>query len=119
VRLLHYLMLLLIAVSVVISLQTVGVALMIAMLVTPAATAYLLVRRLPVLMAALRPHRRRRGRRSACTSPTTSTWPPGPPVVLVCTGLLRTGLPVQPATRAGVAPAPALNGPHSRIDARP
>lgn len=50
VRLLHYLMLLLIAVSVVISLQTVGVALMIAMLVTPAATAYLLARRLPVLM---------------------------------------------------------------------
>lgn len=50
VGLLHYLMLLLIAVSVVISLQTVGVALMIAMLVTPAATAYLLVRRLPALM---------------------------------------------------------------------
>lgn len=51
VGLLHYLMLLLIAVTVVISLQTVGIALMIAMLVTPAATAFLLVRRLPAMMA--------------------------------------------------------------------
>ena len=51
VGLLHYLMLLLVAVTVVISLQTVGIALMIAMLITPAATAFLLVRRLPALMA--------------------------------------------------------------------
>jgi manganese/iron transport system permease protein len=43
---LHYLLLLLIAVTIVVSLQTVGVALMVAMLVTPAATAYLLTRRL-------------------------------------------------------------------------
>jgi manganese/iron transport system permease protein len=43
---LHYLLLLLIALTVVVSLQTVGVALMVAMLVTPAATAYLLTRRL-------------------------------------------------------------------------
>jgi manganese/iron transport system permease protein len=48
--LLHYLLLVLIAVTVVVSLQTVGVALMVAMLVTPAATAYLLARRLPVMM---------------------------------------------------------------------
>ena len=47
---LHYLLLVLIAVTVVVSLQTVGVALMVAMLVTPAATAYLLARRLPVMM---------------------------------------------------------------------
>jgi len=47
---LNYLLLLLIAVAIVISLQTVGVALMTAMLVTPAATAYLLTRRLPVMM---------------------------------------------------------------------
>ena len=46
-RLLYYLLLILIAVAIVISLQTVGVALMMAMLVTPAATAYLLTRRLP------------------------------------------------------------------------
>jgi len=47
---LHYLLLLLIAVTIVVSLQTVGIALMVAMLVTPAATAYLLARRLPTMM---------------------------------------------------------------------
>lgn len=47
---LHYLLLILIAVAVVVSLQTVGVALMVAMLVTPAATAFLLTRRLPFMM---------------------------------------------------------------------
>ncbi len=50
VRLLESLLLVLIAVAIVVSLQTVGVALMVAMLVTPAATAYLLTRRLPVMM---------------------------------------------------------------------
>lgn len=49
-RLLEYLLLALIAVAIVVSLQTVGVALMVAMLVTPAAAAYLLTRRLPVMM---------------------------------------------------------------------
>ena len=49
--LLHYLLLVLIALTIVVSLQTVGVALMVAMLVTPAATAYLLTRRLPTMMA--------------------------------------------------------------------
>jgi len=49
-RLLEYLLLLIIAVTIVISLQTVGVALMVAVLVTPAAAAYLLTRRLPVMM---------------------------------------------------------------------
>ncbi len=51
VRLLEFLLLILIAVTIVVSLQTVGVALMVAMLVTPAATAYLLTKRLPVMMA--------------------------------------------------------------------
>ncbi|MGW8250195.1 MAG: metal ABC transporter permease, partial [Anaerolineales bacterium] len=50
-RLLDYLLLVLIALTIVVSLQTVGVALMVAMLVTPAATAYLLTRRLPYMMA--------------------------------------------------------------------
>lgn len=50
VAFLHYLQLALIAVAIVVALQTVGVALMIAMLVTPAATAYLLTRRLAVMM---------------------------------------------------------------------
>ena len=40
----------LIALAIVVSLQTVGVALMVAMLVTPAATAYLLTRYLPKMM---------------------------------------------------------------------
>jgi manganese/iron transport system permease protein len=44
------LLLLLLALTVVISLQTVGIALVAAMLVTPAATAYLLTRRLPAMM---------------------------------------------------------------------
>jgi manganese/iron transport system permease protein len=50
-RLLENLLLLIIAVTIVIALQTVGVALMVAVLVTPAAAAYLLTRRLPVMMA--------------------------------------------------------------------
>lgn len=47
---LNNLLLALIAVTVAVSLQTVGVALMVAMLVTPAATAYLLTQRLPRMM---------------------------------------------------------------------
>jgi ABC-type Mn2+/Zn2+ transport system permease subunit len=50
-RRLYYLLLSLIAVTIVISLQTVGVALMVAMLVTPAATAFLVTRRVPAMMA--------------------------------------------------------------------
>ena len=50
VGLLNNLLLTLIAVTVAVSLQTVGVALMVAMLITPAATAYLLTQRLPVMM---------------------------------------------------------------------
>lgn len=48
--LMNHLLLVLIAITIVVSLQTVGIALMVAMLVTPAATAYLLTRRLPVMM---------------------------------------------------------------------
>ena len=50
VHFLDYLLMVLIAIAIVVSLQTVGVALMVAMLVTPAATASLLTRRLPVMM---------------------------------------------------------------------
>ena len=50
VSLLNNLLLTLIAVTVAVSLQTVGVALMVAMLVTPAATAYLLTHRLSTMM---------------------------------------------------------------------
>jgi len=51
VGLLENLLLALIAVTIAVSLQTVGVALMVAMLVTPAATASLLTHRLPIMMA--------------------------------------------------------------------
>lgn len=51
VGLLDNLLLVLIAVTIAVSMQTVGVALMVAMLVTPGATAYLLTHRLPVMMA--------------------------------------------------------------------
>ena len=47
---LNYLLFVLLAITIVVSLQTVGVALMLAMLVTPPATAYLLTRRLPTMM---------------------------------------------------------------------
>jgi manganese/iron transport system permease protein len=48
---LRYLLLILMAVTIVVSLQVVGIALMVAMLVTPAAAASLLTRRLPAMMA--------------------------------------------------------------------
>jgi manganese/iron transport system permease protein len=50
VGLLHELLLALMAVTIVISIQTVGIVLVVAMLVTPAATASLLVRRFPLVM---------------------------------------------------------------------
>lgn len=51
VEFLRFLLLLLLAVTVVISMQTVGIGLVTAMLVTPAASAYLFTRRLPAMMA--------------------------------------------------------------------
>lgn len=51
IRLLENLLLILIAVTIIVALQTVGIVLMVAMLVTPAATAYLLTRRLLVMIA--------------------------------------------------------------------
>jgi ABC-type Mn2+/Zn2+ transport system permease subunit len=50
VQFLHYLMLVMLGLTVVVSIQTVGVGLAAAMLVTPAASAYLLTRRLPSMM---------------------------------------------------------------------
>jgi len=81
---LDYLLLILLALTIVVSLQTVGVALMIAMLVTPAATAYLLTRRLwhmMILGAAI-------GAVSAVTGLYLSFYvnvASGAAVVLVCT----------------------------------
>ena len=50
VKFLNNLLLILIAITVAVSMQIVGVALMVAMLVTPAATAFLLTKRLPRMM---------------------------------------------------------------------
>ena len=50
IRAFDYLQLVLIALAIAVSFQAVGVALMVAMLVTPAAAAYLLTKRLPVMM---------------------------------------------------------------------
>jgi ABC-type Mn2+/Zn2+ transport system permease subunit len=85
-RALQYLLLVLIALTIVVSLQTVGVALMVAMLVTPAATAYLLTRRLWHMMlvgAAI-------GALSSVTGLYLSFYvnvASGAAVVLVCTAL--------------------------------
>lgn len=81
---LEYLLLILIALAIVVSLQTVGVALMVAILITPAATAYLLTRRLPfmMLLSAL----------IACVSGVTGLYlsyyisiSSGAAIVLICT----------------------------------
>jgi manganese/iron transport system permease protein len=50
VRVINTLLLIMVAITVAVALQTVGVALMVAMLVTPAATALLLTNRLPKMM---------------------------------------------------------------------
>jgi manganese/iron transport system permease protein len=49
-ELVRFILLILLAVTIVLSLQTVGIGLVAAMLVTPPASAYLLTRRLPVMM---------------------------------------------------------------------
>jgi manganese/iron transport system permease protein len=50
IRIYEYMQLVLIALTIAVSFQTVGVALMVAMLITPAAAAFLLTKRLPVMM---------------------------------------------------------------------
>jgi ABC-type Mn2+/Zn2+ transport system permease subunit len=81
---LNYLMLLLIAITIVLSIQTVGVALMAAMLITPAAAANLLTRRLPVMMTLAATI----GALSALTGLYLSFYiniASGPAIVLTCT----------------------------------
>ncbi|WP_078552804.1 metal ABC transporter permease [Bacillus alkalicellulosilyticus] len=50
VKLIHYLLMLLLSLVTVASLQTVGIILVVAMLITPGATAYLLTERLPIML---------------------------------------------------------------------
>lgn len=98
---LHYLLLVLIALTIVVSIQTVGVALLVAMLVTPAATAYLLTHRLWQMMiigAVI-------GVLSSVTGLYLSFYvnvASGPAVVLVCTAFFLLALLFSP--RRGLVP---------------
>jgi manganese/iron transport system permease protein len=92
---LSYLLLVLMAVTIVVSLQTVGVALMVAMLVTPAATGYLLARRLPAMMAL--------GAATGALSGIVGLYlsyyvsvASGAAIVLVCTGFFLLALLLSP-----------------------
>mgnify|MGYP000904960105 FL=1 len=90
-----YLLLVMLAVTVVIALQTVGVGLMVAMLVTPAATASLLTRRLPIMMAAAAVI----GGASAVIGLYLSYYvsiASGAAIVLVCTGFFLLALVFAP-----------------------
>jgi manganese/iron transport system permease protein len=96
---LRYLLLILIAATIVLSLQTVGVALMVAMLVTPAASASLITRRLPTMMvtsAAI-------GVFSAVTGLYLSYYrniASGPAVVLIATVIFILSVLLSPRRRA-------------------
>jgi ABC-type Mn2+/Zn2+ transport system permease subunit/Mn-dependent DtxR family transcriptional regulator len=84
VRLLHYFLMLLLSFAVVASLQTVGVILVVAMLITPAATALLLSQRLRVVLFIAGGI----GMLSAIVGMVVAVWlntPPGPAMALVAT----------------------------------
>lgn len=86
VSFLNNLLLVLLAVVIVIALRAVGVALVLAMLVTPASTAYLLTRRLPTMLALASGF----GVLSGVIGLYLSFYfdlPSGPAIVLVATGL--------------------------------
>ncbi len=95
----RYLLLVMIAVTIVIALQTVGAALTVAMLITPAATASLLTRRLPTMMllgAGI-------GAFSGIAGLYTSYYlnvASGPAIVLVCTVLFTAAFLFAPGRGA-------------------
>lgn len=95
---LHYLLLVLIAIAIVVALQAVGVALMIAMLVTPPATAYLIARRLRTMI----PLAAGIGAFSGVTGLYLSYYlgmASGAAIVLVSTALFLIALVLRPARR--------------------
>lgn len=98
VRLLHYLLLILLAIAVVLALQTVGVALVIALLVTPAATASLLTRRLPALIVTSAGISSLSGLVGLYLSYYLSVAP-GPSIVLVATALFLLVFTIRPRQR--------------------
>lgn len=99
VRLLHYFLMLLLSFAVVASLQTVGVILVVAMLITPAATALLLSQRLRVVLFLAGGI----GMLSAIVGMVVAVWlntPPGPAMALVATAFYL--LTVVFAPRKGI-----------------
>lgn len=80
---LHYLLMTLIAIAIVISIQAVGVVLLSAMLITPAATAYLLTDRLRTMVTLSAVFGMVAGATGACLSFLARNWPTGPLVVVV------------------------------------
>jgi manganese/zinc/iron transport system permease protein len=80
---LHYLLMTLIAIAIVISIQAVGVVLLSAMLITPAATAYLLTDRLRTMVMLSAAFGMVAGATGACLSFLARHWPTGPLVVVV------------------------------------
>jgi ABC-type Mn2+/Zn2+ transport system permease subunit len=95
---LRYLLLLMLAVTVVAALQVVGVALVVAMLVTPPATAYLLVRRVGPMMGLAVLF----GGLSAVLGLYLSYYlnlPSGPAMVLVCTAIFLLVFLLSPRRR--------------------
>ena len=95
----RYLLLVMIAVTIVIALQTVGAALTVAMLITPAATASLLTRRLPAMMVL--------GAGIGAFSGVAGLYASyylnvasGPAIVLVCTALFIAAFLLSPGRGA-------------------
>lgn len=99
VRFLHHLLLALVAIAVVLGLQAVGVALVIALLVTPAATASLVARRLPAMMLVASCFAVFSGIAGLYLSYYAGIAP-GPGIVLVCTLIFAVTFALAPRRRA-------------------
>lgn len=100
VRFLQYLLPVLVGVTTVASLKAVGIVLVLALLVTPTATATLLVRRLPAIMAS--------SVAIAIVATVAGLYlsyhadlPSGPSIVMVATGLFLVALVTRPLHRRG------------------
>ena len=99
VKLMHYYLMLLLSFSVVAAMQTVGVILVVAMLITPASTALLLANRLPkvlVLSGII-------GFLSSLSGLALSVWyemPPGPSIAVTATCILSSGCILFTGSRA-------------------
>lgn len=103
VRVLHYGLLALIALAVVGALQAVGIILAIALLITPGATAFLWVRRLPAMLALAAVL----GTASAFLGVYASFWidsAPAPTIVLVLTVAFLVSLVLTRRTKASAEP---------------